>query len=351
MPLFPYKLHELLSEMEKNADLSSIISWTRSGNAFKIHEPLLFEAILLQKYFPRQTQINSFKRQLIYYGFDNLGNGIFAHPCFLKDRRHLCGQINHTVPTKSQREGKALISSRNTLGRRAKHALRQRLEVSPASIQATTTTTTTKKKEEAPRSSATGDPTLRHVMTSPTPLPPVPLPLQSSSSPPILARSALEMPNQFWSGGHMNTSSYTPPATMIPLRLFSMNQPKANQNLSLSTQGSMFPRMSHQVSGNGGGGFFSQLDDGLLVTMLLQQQPAGVSGGGGGGGGGGGRTTSGIVALTNGGRVTPTAVATGAAYPDPITMSSLFDDHDDTPAAIVPQHPMATAWSQRVYGR
>ncbi|CAJ1932396.1 unnamed protein product [Cylindrotheca closterium] len=127
MTLFPYKLHELLSEMQANAHLSSIISWMPSGNAFKIHQPELFEAVLLQKYFPRQTQINSFKRQLLYYGFDNLGDCVFAHPCFLKDKRHLCGQITHTNPTKSQREANASIPSRRVRGKRAKQALRQSL--------------------------------------------------------------------------------------------------------------------------------------------------------------------------------------------------------------------------------
>ncbi|CAJ1939035.1 unnamed protein product [Cylindrotheca closterium] len=94
-----------------------------------------------------QNKINSFKRQLIYYGFDNLGNGIFAHPCFLKDKRHQCGQINHTIPTKSQREGKALISSRRIRGKGAKHALRERLEIPGAASSYPDTKTT---KKEAP---------------------------------------------------------------------------------------------------------------------------------------------------------------------------------------------------------
>ena len=135
MPLFPYKLHELLTEMQSNAHLSSIISWVSQGNAFKIHEPELFEEVLLKKYFPRQTKINSFKRQLLYYGFDNLGDCMFAHPCFLKDKRHLCGQINHSNPTKSQREANTAIPSRRLRGKRAKQALRHKLAMAPSQVE------------------------------------------------------------------------------------------------------------------------------------------------------------------------------------------------------------------------
>lgn len=102
MPLFPYTLHELLDDVEDDEELSAIISWLPDGKSFRLHNPILFEKRLLQKYFPRQSQLKSFMRQLQYYGFDNFGDGLFSHPRFLKGQQKLCGQIIHQLPTKNQ---------------------------------------------------------------------------------------------------------------------------------------------------------------------------------------------------------------------------------------------------------
>jgi hypothetical protein len=108
MPIFPYKLHGLLDDVEENEELSAIISWLPDGKSFRLHSPSLFEEKLLRKYFPRQNQLKSFMRQLQYYGFDNFGDGLFSHPRFLKGQRNLCGQIIHQLPTKNQkRTGKS----------------------------------------------------------------------------------------------------------------------------------------------------------------------------------------------------------------------------------------------------
>ncbi|CAJ1933077.1 unnamed protein product [Cylindrotheca closterium] len=236
MPLFPYKLHELLTEMQSNDHLSSIISWMQSGNAFKIHEPLLFEEILLQKYFPRQTQINSFKRQLLYYGFDNLGNGIFAHPCFLKDKRHLCGQINHTNPTKSQREGMALIPSRRIRGKRAKHALTQRLKV-PVPLISTLTA-----------GSNDGDGG------------------RQSSIHPTAIHSGV-IPNQYWT---FLDTSFSP--KIASLRMLSFDLPTEDQNLPAPTEPMVAP--INRMSG------LSQMDSRAFfgdAIFQLREQPISLS--------------------------------------------------------------------------
>lgn len=224
MTLFPYKLHELLTEMQANAHLSSIISWMPSGNAFKLHRPELFEVVLLQKYFPRQTQINSFKRQLLYYGFDNLGDGIFAHPCFLKDKRHLCGQITHTNPTKSQREGNASIPSRRVRGKRAKQALRQNLS------KAAKANKTSKKTKKSAGLLATMQPvSLPQVGASalapsaPLAAPPSPLmsapaminDAQAVSSLQQMLLQAHDKPNQYWD--HLHLSFMAPTLSTLAL--------------------------------------------------------------------------------------------------------------------------------------
>jgi len=209
MPLFPYKLHELLTEMQANTHLSSIISWTHSGNAFKIHEPVLFEEILLQKYFPRQTRINSFKRQLLYYGFDNLGDCIFAHPCFLQDQRHLCGQINHTNPTKSQREAKASIPSRRIRGKRAKEALRQRLEVSASNNQVDTITKEAPATSSVPAFIPSSD-SFNSVASLPTPAPVGLLPFSN-----FLLQQQPSNVNQSWGRLNGSCSPQTIPSGMV----------------------------------------------------------------------------------------------------------------------------------------
>jgi len=101
MSSFPYKLHQLLTDIENNEELSSIISWLPSGNGFRIHMPAVFQTVLLKKYFPRQSKLKSFKRQVQYYCFENLGRGSYSHPCFVRGKRSLCGKIIHKLPMKN----------------------------------------------------------------------------------------------------------------------------------------------------------------------------------------------------------------------------------------------------------
>ncbi|KAL3935633.1 MAG: hypothetical protein SGBAC_008889, partial [Bacillariaceae sp.] len=122
MSNFPYKLHELLERVEEDEELRSIISWLPDGNTFKIHSQEAFEQRLLKKYFPRQSQVKSFKRQLQYYDFDNFGEGIFRHRCFVRGQRNLCGQILHQLPTKTQKQCGKSTRPLKTRGRKKKSA-------------------------------------------------------------------------------------------------------------------------------------------------------------------------------------------------------------------------------------
>mmetsp|Transcript_22976 Transcript_22976/g.56614 ORF Transcript_22976/g.56614 Transcript_22976/m.56614 type:complete len:236 (-) Transcript_22976:120-827(-) len=111
MSSFPYKLHQLLTDIEENEELSSIISWLPNGNGFRIHKPVLFETFLLKKYFPRQSKLKSFKRQVQYYGFGNLSRGSYTHPSFVRGKRSLCGRIVHKLPMKSIKTTKAAAAA------------------------------------------------------------------------------------------------------------------------------------------------------------------------------------------------------------------------------------------------
>jgi len=95
---FPFKLHRLLEDAEKNGRWSPIVSWTPSGKAFKIHKPKEFAALVMPRYFD-QTKYRSFQRQLYIYGFvrkdksssspkDELG--AYAHELFVRGSAELC---------------------------------------------------------------------------------------------------------------------------------------------------------------------------------------------------------------------------------------------------------------------
>eukprot|EP00980_Cylindrotheca_fusiformis_P002682 scaffold624_cov150-Cylindrotheca_fusiformis.AAC.15 len=106
MSSFPYKLHQLLTDVESNKELSDIISWLPTNDGFRIHKPVVFEEVLLKKFFPKQSKIKSFKRQLQYYGFESQGKNSYGHHCFRKGRRSLCGSIIHRLPAKHSRSMK-----------------------------------------------------------------------------------------------------------------------------------------------------------------------------------------------------------------------------------------------------
>jgi hypothetical protein len=57
---FPWKLHKMLEDTEKES-IASIISWTSDGRAFKVHERTVFSELVAPIYFS-QSQFKSFQR-------------------------------------------------------------------------------------------------------------------------------------------------------------------------------------------------------------------------------------------------------------------------------------------------
>jgi hypothetical protein len=66
---FPTKLHELLTDADKDHVRHEIVSFLPHGRAFHIHQPTAFEKHLLPAYFTGQKDLGSFCRQLNLYGF------------------------------------------------------------------------------------------------------------------------------------------------------------------------------------------------------------------------------------------------------------------------------------------
>lgn len=92
---FPFRLHHILDEVSKDEQDAFIISWTPSGDTFKIHDLDGFKTEILPKYLPKQNKYKSFKRQLQYYGFTNYGANHYGHPSFLRGQKNLICQIEH----------------------------------------------------------------------------------------------------------------------------------------------------------------------------------------------------------------------------------------------------------------
>merc|ERR1719464_1735870 len=67
-PVFPLKLHETLTQIEKDG-YDDIIGWHPHGRSFKIHKQKEFTDIILPRYFV-MTKKSSFLRQLNLYSFN-----------------------------------------------------------------------------------------------------------------------------------------------------------------------------------------------------------------------------------------------------------------------------------------
>jgi hypothetical protein len=99
----------MLTEVSKNPSLERLISFLPHGRAFKIHQPVEFEEILLREHFMGQRNVGSFSRQLNLYGFIRvkvpddgteleaneskrsalLAGYLYYHPLFLRRRSEL----------------------------------------------------------------------------------------------------------------------------------------------------------------------------------------------------------------------------------------------------------------------
>jgi hypothetical protein len=91
---FPWKLHEMLRDAEKDP---SIVSWLPHGKGFRVHKPQEFVQKVMPVYF-RQSHYKSFQRQLNLWGFERVGkgeeHGAYYHKFFIRGEPGLCGYMN-----------------------------------------------------------------------------------------------------------------------------------------------------------------------------------------------------------------------------------------------------------------
>jgi len=102
---FPYRLHEMLSNIESKHDCS-VVSWLPDGKHFKVHDPRRFVENVIPSAF-KQKSLKSFQRQLHLYGFqrvhDGADKGAYFHEKFRRDDRDLCLSITRTKAPKRSR--------------------------------------------------------------------------------------------------------------------------------------------------------------------------------------------------------------------------------------------------------
>ena len=63
---FPTKWHRMLSLLHEEGQ-DEVVSWLSHGRAFKVHQPKVFAATIMPRFF-NQSKYTSFQRQLNLYG-------------------------------------------------------------------------------------------------------------------------------------------------------------------------------------------------------------------------------------------------------------------------------------------
>lgn len=100
---FPQKLMKILLR----SDWSDIISWTPSGEAFRIYDKKRLMQVLTPQFYLEVTKFENFRRKLYSWGFRIMPAGedcgAWYHPCFIRDKPKLCSKITRTNSSKSSK--------------------------------------------------------------------------------------------------------------------------------------------------------------------------------------------------------------------------------------------------------
>lgn len=96
---FPRRLYKML-QSESGKSSHGMISWSESGEAFRIADVAIFSSIVLPMYF-KTSKFSSFQRNLNLYGFSKARRGpntdMYAHPAFLRGRPELLSQLKKSA--------------------------------------------------------------------------------------------------------------------------------------------------------------------------------------------------------------------------------------------------------------
>lgn len=102
---FPVKLHKLITAAEE-CGMEYMISWRPNGQSFRINNKAEFEKRALPFWF-NHSQLASFQRQLLLYGFRRISNGVhknsYYHELFQRGKPELCERIQRAKKQKSDK--------------------------------------------------------------------------------------------------------------------------------------------------------------------------------------------------------------------------------------------------------
>ena len=135
---FPMLLMELLNVVDDvnpfvdyyGTSLRSIISWQPDGKCFQVHNKGLFENYVQQRYFTKQTNYASFRRQLNLWDFKRIAGpktgpnfGAYYHPQFTRDDKYSCRLMRRpSSPVKnSNKKAKSTAAAAAAVSRSAKN--------------------------------------------------------------------------------------------------------------------------------------------------------------------------------------------------------------------------------------
>ena len=102
---FPWKLH-LILDRAKMAGHTNIISWTKSGTSFFVHDEREFSREIMPFFFS-SSKYRTFQRSLQMWGFALVSagpeKGAYFHPSFIQGNPHLCYSMTR-VKVKGDKE-------------------------------------------------------------------------------------------------------------------------------------------------------------------------------------------------------------------------------------------------------
>jgi len=97
--LFPWKLHDMLDDTERNEELKkNVVSWQPDGVSFAIHDKERFVNEVVPRYFEKTTfGMEGFIKVLSSWGFVQFTTGVqkgaFIHRLLVKGKRSICKQM------------------------------------------------------------------------------------------------------------------------------------------------------------------------------------------------------------------------------------------------------------------
>lgn len=117
---FPCVLWNALHHIdEKEPELAEVISWLPDGKCFRVHDVKEFEDKVQAKFFGKQANYTSFRRQLNLWGFKRVNErgqnyGSYIHPKFCKDDEYLCRTMTRPMKSKMRRGSDHSISEQGS---------------------------------------------------------------------------------------------------------------------------------------------------------------------------------------------------------------------------------------------